>query len=354
MLAAVLQRAGYKVGLYTSPHLTDFRERIKVNGCEVPEGYVVELVEKSRAAAEPVRPSFFELTTMLAFSYFAQQQVDVAVVEVGLGGRLDTTNVITPALSIITNIGLEHTDLLGDTLEKIAAEKAGIIKPGVPVVVGEYQQEVAHVFEQKARTCGAPLTFASLRRNRYDSGKYLLDLHGDCQQQNLCTVLTAVDCLRRHNAFPISEQHVADGLRTAAATTGLRGRWQQIGDHPKTICDVAHNAHGMQLAMKQLARERQGQLHVVFGVMADKDIDSILATLPSNARYYFAQASTPRALPVEALLSKGSAVGLQGRAFATVRQALLAAKKGATPSDFIYVGGSTFVVADALAAEATA
>ncbi|MDR3188747.1 MAG: bifunctional folylpolyglutamate synthase/dihydrofolate synthase [Prevotellaceae bacterium] len=352
LLAAVLQSAGYRVGLYTSPHLSDFRERIKVNGVEIPEQRVVDFVEKHRGTIEHVRASFFELTMMMAFDFFAQQAVDAAIVEVGLGGRLDSTNVITPALSIITNIGLDHTDLLGDTLEKIAREKAGIIKSGVPVVVGEYQPEVAHVFEQAAAAHRSPLVFASRRRTAADTAAYALDLHGDYQQRNLCTVLAALDSLRERGVFSFSQRNVEDGLRTAAAVTGLRGRWEQLCGSPKIICDTAHNVHGLQQTMAQLAHTPCGQLHIVFGMVADKDVAGAAALLPRAARYYFTQAATPRALPAGALADACRAAGLQGEAFPTVAGALLAAKARAAANDLIYVGGSTFVVADALKAYA--
>ncbi|MDR1021755.1 MAG: bifunctional folylpolyglutamate synthase/dihydrofolate synthase [Prevotellaceae bacterium] len=350
MLAAALQSAGYKVGLYTSPHLNDFRERIKVNGAEIPAQRVASFVEKRRAAVERIHPSFFELTMMMAFDFFAQEKVEVAVVEVGLGGRLDSTNVITPALSVITNIGLDHTDLLGDTLEKIAREKAGIIKPEVPVVVGEYQPEVAHIFEQKAAACSAPLVFASRRYSRRDTAGYELDLHGSYQQRNLCTALAALECLRQRGVFSFSKKNIEDGLRTAAAATGLRGRWQQLRSAPKIICDTAHNAHGLQQTMAQLAGEKYGQLHIVFGMVADKDVGSAVALLPRAARYYFTQASVARAMPAIEIADKCRAAGLQGEAYPAVEQALLAAIKNAAANDFIYVGGSTFVVADALEA----
>jgi dihydrofolate synthase/folylpolyglutamate synthase len=352
MLAAVLQSAGYKVGLYTSPHLNDFRERIKVNGIEIPEQRVVDFVEQHRAAVERIRPSFFELTMMMAFDFFAQEKVEAAIVEVGLGGRLDSTNVITPALSIITNIGLDHTDLLGDTPEKIAREKAGIIKPGVPVVVGEYQPEVAHVLEQKAAGCGAPLTFASRQYSCRDAARYKLDLHGSYQQRNLCTALAAIECLRQRSVFSLSQKNIEDGLRTAAAATGLRGRWQQLCGAPKIICDTAHNPHGLQQTMAQLAREEYGRLHIVFGMVAGKDIDSAAALLPRSALYYFTQASVPRAMPADAVAGTCRTAGLQGEAYPTVAQAMLAAVKNAAANDCIYVGGSTFVVADALEAYA--
>jgi dihydrofolate synthase/folylpolyglutamate synthase len=346
MLAAVLQTAGYRVGLYTSPHLIDFRERIKVNGEEISEQAVVDFTEKNKAAVEQIRPSFFELTMMMAFDFFVQKKVDVAVVEVGLGGRLDSTNVITPALSVITNIGLDHTDLLGDTLEKIAVEKAGIIKPNVPVVVGEYQEEVAHVFERRAAECSAPLVFAS--RECVREKEYALDLHGDYQQQNLCTALTALRILRECNLFSFSETNVEDGLRHAAAITGLRGRWQQVGSNPAVVLDTGHNAHGLAQAMAQLSRLAYRRLHIVFGMVADKDIDSAIALLPKHAAYYFTQAAIPRAMQAEALAEKCRAIGLQGEAFPTVALALQAAKNSAAANDFIYVGGSTFIVADAL------
>ena len=373
MLAAVLQTAGCRVGLYTSPHLIDFRERIKVNGEMISEREVVDFAEKHRAAAECVRPSFFELTMMMAFDFFARKKVDVAVVEAGLGGRLDSTNVITPVLSVITNIGLDHTDLLGDTLEKIAAEKAGIIKPHVPVVVGEYQPEVAHVFEQKARECGAPLTFAEVNSQQSTVNSHLphkpthpsgeavrqssivnrqssitLDLNGDYQRKNLCTTLAALNVLRQRNLFSFSEKDVEEGLRHAAALTGLRGRWQQVQSNPAVVLDTGHNAHGLQLAMLQLAKVSCRRLHIVFGMAADKDIDSVVALLPKNAAYYFTQAATPRALPADVLTEKCRAAGLRGEAFSTVAQALQTAKQNAAPNDFIFVCGSGYVVGEGL------
>jgi dihydrofolate synthase/folylpolyglutamate synthase len=353
MLAAVLQNAGYRVGLYTSPHLNDFRERIKVNGGEIPEQRVVDFAEKHRDTVERLHASFFELTMMMAFDFFAQEKVEAAIVEVGLGGRLDSTNVITPALSVITNIGLDHTDLLGDTLEKIAREKAGIIKPEIPVVVGEYQPEVAHVFEQRAAERRAPLVFASRQRSGGEAANYALDLHGDYQQRNLCTALAALDCLRERGVFSFSQKNIEDGLRTAAAVTGLRGRWEQLCDKPKIICDTAHNVHGLQQAMAQLAHTAYEQLHIVFGMVADKDISGAAALLPRNARCYFTQAAIPRAMPVHALAGECRAAGLQGEAYPTVAQALHAAKARAAANDLIYVGGSTFVVAEALKACAT-
>ncbi|MDR3296858.1 MAG: bifunctional folylpolyglutamate synthase/dihydrofolate synthase [Prevotellaceae bacterium] len=347
MLASVLQRAGYAVGLYTSPHLNDFRERIRVNGIPIAQQEVARFVAAHKAAVGQVQPSFFELTTAMAFCYFAQQKVDAAVVEVGLGGRLDSTNIITPALSIITNIGLDHTDLLGHTLEEIAAEKAGIIKSGVPLVVGEYQPEVAQVFERKASECGVPITFASLQEQP-DISHYKLDLHGDYQQHNLRTVLAAIGILRQQKVFNISPRDIEDGLRTAAATTGLRGRWQQLCSAPKIVCDTGHNAHGLAQTMAQLSREKYEQLHVVFGMVADKDVDSAVSLLPKTASYYFTQASLPRALNADALAAKCRAIGLHGEAYPTVALALHAALHAASPRDFIYVGGSTFVVGEAL------
>ncbi|MDR0711789.1 MAG: bifunctional folylpolyglutamate synthase/dihydrofolate synthase [Prevotellaceae bacterium] len=352
LIAAVLQNAGYKVGLYTSPHLIDFRERIRVNGREIPEQYVAGFAEMHKATVESIHPSFFELTMMMAFEFFAQEKVDAAVVEVGLGGRLDSTNVITPALSIITNIGLDHTDLLGDTLEKIAREKAGIIKPGVPVVVGEYQPEVAHIFEQKAAECSSPLVFANRQRSSADTAKYELDLYGDYQQRNLCTAIAALDCLQERGVFSFYPKNMEEGFRTAATVTGLRGRWEQLCANPKIICDTAHNAHGLQQTMAQLAHTACGQLHIVFGMVADKDISGAVALLPRSARYYFTQADIPRALPVGALAGKCRAAGLQGEEYPTVAQALRAAKANAAANDIVYVGGSTFVVADALKAYA--
>lgn len=358
-LASVLQTAGYKVGLYTSPHLVDFRERIRVAGAMIPQDFVVDFVQHNKAFFEEIRPSFFEMTVLMAFDYFAKEHVDVAVVEVGLGGRLDSTNIITPDVSIITNISYDHQNLLGDTLAKIAAEKAGIIKRGVPVVVGEAEGDVYDVFEAKANSEHAQLFFApdyhglSLK----DEGEFLLHdkslgdfgvgLHGDYQQKNVATVLTAVDVLR-DAGYGISDTALRSGLLDVCANTGLQGRWQVLrNDAPKIVCDIAHNTAGIAYIVKQMRRENR-PLRIVFGVVSDKDVDGILSLLPPEAVYYFTRASIPRALDERLLCEKAAAHHLKGEAFGKVTDAAKAALQDAQPGDFVYVGGSNFVVADAL------
>jgi len=367
LLAAVLQAAGYTVGLYTSPHLREFTERIRLNGQELAPDYLVAWVARWRPLFEQVQPSFFEMCVALAYSYFAEAQVDVAVVEVGLGGRLDSTNVITPLVSLITNISYDHQALLGDTLPLIAAEKAGIIKPGVPVVVSQTQPEVAAVFEQKAAAEQAPLRFADqefsvlpaaapdpaadaqrLTVTRH-GGPYLPDLAlglvGEYQQLNLPGVLATVEELRRQG-FTISEEAVRTGLREVRRLTGFLGRWTIIGRQPLVICDTGHNEAGLRLTMQQLARVPHRQLHVVLGTVNDKDPTPVLRLLPPAARYYFCQANIPRALPANELAGKATAIGLRGEVWGSVSAAVQAARAAATPADVVYIGGSTFVVAE--------
>jgi dihydrofolate synthase/folylpolyglutamate synthase len=372
LLASILQEAGYKVGLYTSPHLLDFRERIKINGEMISKEFIVDFIARHKNFFESIQPSFFELTTGMAFAYFAEQAVDVAIIEVGLGGRLDCTNVITPVLSIITNISFDHTNLLGNTLTAIAREKAGIIKPGVPVVIGEAEGEVKAVFEetfsQVSCHCGldpqspAPaLIFshgiAGQARNDslsdfwiFDTPEYpgLIDeLGGFAQEKNAATVLCAVDILKK-GIFTISPQAVYAGFRYVIENTGLMGRWQIIRNHPKMVMDTGHNVAGIQYIVQQLKAERYEKLHIVFGMVNDKDISSVLALLPKDAIYYFTQASIPRALDAAKLAEQAAGFGLKGEIFHTVEEAFLAAKHLATKKDFIFVGGSTFIVADAL------
>lgn len=362
LLAAVLHQSGYRVGLYTSPHLVDFRERIRVNGEKIPESYVVDFVERHHSFFQTLHPSFFELTMCLAFDYFRAAAVDVAVIEVGLGGRLDSTNIITPQLAVITNISLDHVQFLGDTVEKIAAEKAGIIKPGIPVVIGEAEGDVRRVFEEKAAAANAPLFFAEEEdvlaagriaddgRWKYRSADYgPLDgeLGGEVQIRNTRTVLSA---LRRLTAlgFAVRPEAVREAFARVTALTGLTGRWQLVQERPRTVCDTAHNTGGMAYIARQLARQTCDTLHLVIGMVDDKDINGVLALLPASGRYYFTRASVARALPAGELAAAAARHGLIGKTYATVKEAVDAARTAATENDFIYIGGSTFVVADAL------
>lgn len=361
-IASVLQSAGYKVGLYTSPHLIDFRERIKVNGVCISEQVVVDFVEHERAFFEPLHPSFFELTTALAFKYFADQKVDFAVIEVGLGGRLDCTNIITPILSVITNISLDHTQFLGDTLEKIAREKAGIIKRGVPVVIGETTEETRPVFQQQAEIQGVTITFAKAMLLACDSvafagqltryrmpinGILQSDLHGAYQERNINTVWCALEKLREGGIL-ISEESIKDGLAHVCERTGLMGRWQQIQSRPTVICDTGHNVGGWQYLSKQLAGQRCKQLRIVFGMVDDKDINTVMSLLPASAQYYFTQATTQRAIPAQRVKDISLRFELRGYVFPTVAEAYQQAIQDADIDDFIFVGGSSYIVADFL------
>ena len=362
LLAAILQEAGYRVGLYTSPHLIDFRERIRVNGEMIEKEYVVNFVEKYRELFEPVMPSFFELTMEMAFLWFAGQKVDVAIIEVGLGGRLDSTNIITPDLSIITNIGLDHMKLLGDTVQKIAAEKAGIIKPFTPVVIGETGDvNTAQVFIEKANAVDAPIVFAEryinnfIAEKRADGWLYRADrypdlkgeLQGLAQERNARTVLTAVEVLLE-TGYTIPEEAVYKGFAHVITITGLMGRWQQLQSSPRIICDIAHNTHGLRYVVDQLLSEKYDRLHIVFGMANDKDLDSVLALMPENAFYYFTKASVKRALDEKTLQSLAVTHGLMGETFVSVQVAVNAVKENAGENDLIFIGGSSFVVADAL------
>ena len=356
-LAAILQSAGYKVGLYTSPHLVDFRERIRVNGEMIPEQRVIDFVEKERAFFEPLHPSFFELATALAFLYFKEQQVDIAIIEVGLGGRLDCTNIIRPELSIITNISYDHTQFLGDTLEKIAHEKAGIIKPNTPVVIGETNGDggVRQVFLEKAQEMGAPITFAD-EEYPYPSDLEV-ELKGFCQTRNTQTIWCALRTI--HNSQFLAEpsgkaertihnEAVRDGFAHVCELTGLMGRWQKIQDHPAVICDTAHNPGGLQYIAEQLQKTFCRQLRMVLGMAGDKDIRSSLSLLPEDAVYYFTQATVKRALPADKMAELGHELGLAGQPYPSVAEAYRTALHEASPDDMIYVGGSTFIVADLL------
>ena len=390
-LAAILQSAGYKVGLYTSPHLVDFRERIRVNGEMIPEQRVIDFVEQERTFFEPLYPSFFELTTALAFKYFEEQKVDVAVIEVGLGGRLDCTNIITPLLSIITNISFDHTQFLGDTLPKIAAEKAGIIKKGVPVVIGETNgnAEVREVFAKKAEEVGAPIVFAD------ELPHYSLDvepeLKGLCQEKNTQTILTAIriitnyalrDARRRflnessatlrdverrsekEQELRITKENTEEGFARVCELTGLMGRWQKLQERPTVVCDTGHNPAGIKYIAEQLnsmengklkienescyAKKNNYALRIVLGMVGDKDVRTSLSLMPKEATYYFTQASVKRAMPVEEFAAIGQKMGLQGKTYKTVAEAYRAALHDASADDFVFVGGSSFVVADLL------
>ncbi|MDK2852157.1 MAG: dihydrofolate synthase / folylpolyglutamate synthase [Proteiniphilum sp.] len=362
LLAAILQAAGYKTGLYTSPHLTDFRERIRVNGEMIDKAFVVHFTEQYREQFEPVMPSFFELTMEMAFLWFARQKVDIAVIETGLGGRLDSTNIITPVLSIITNIGFDHMKFLGNTLPQIASEKAGIIKQGVPVVIGEKgDMEVEQLFRNKAAALDAPIRFAeeevndlSAVRNGskwiYQTREYpslIGELGGFAQKKNTRTVLTATRLLMEQG-FTIPHNAVYQGFSQVISLTGLRGRWQQLQEKPKIICDIAHNAHGLRDVMEQLKAEQYNRLHLVFGMANDKDTSSALSLLPKEARFYFTRASVERALDERLLQEQAARQGLHGESYGSVATAVAEAIKNADENDCIFIGGSSFVVADAL------
>lgn len=361
LLASILQLNGYKTGLYTSPHLVDFRERIRIDGQMIPRQEVIDFAEKHLAPTLHIHPSFFELTMMMAFDYFARQAVDAAVIEVGLGGRLDSTNIITPDLCVITNISYDHVQMLGHTLPQIAREKAGIIKHGIPVVIGEAQGEVKQVFIDKASEVGAPIFFAeecvrfdsarqSARGWEFDSPAYphlFGELGGLCQEKNAATVLTAVARLRELG-YRITDQSVYEAFAHVTQLTGLMGRWQQLQASPRLICDTGHNTGGMQYIAHQLRNEHHDMLRIVIGMVNDKDILGVLAMLPKEATYYFTRASVPRALPQDKLEALATQTGLKGRSFPTVKEAVTAAQKESRPEDLIFVGGSTFIVADLL------
>lgn len=341
LLASVFQEAGYKTGLYTSPHLKDFRERIKINGDMIPQNTVSEFVEKHKPYLESNQLSFFEMTVGLAFDYFRSEKVDIAILETGMGGRLDSTNIVTPEVSVITNIGLDHTQFLGNTLSQIAVEKAGVIKNGVPIVIGETQLETKPVFERIASEKNAPINFAE----NADSSNYTSDLKGVYQIKNIRTVVAALRVLQK-NGWSISEENIREGLLNSIANTGLMGRWQALEETPKVICDTAHNQEGLRLVMEQLTKERYKQLHIVLGVVNDKDLASILPLFPKHAIYYFCRPNVPRGLDASLLTVRALEFGLKGEEYMSVQKAYRAALKASTDEDFIYVGGSTFVVAE--------
>ena len=360
-LAAILQSEGYKVGLFTSPHLVDFRERIRVNGECISEQYIIDFVEKERRFFEPLHPSFFELTTALAFKYFAEQKVDIAIIEVGLGGRLDCTNIITPILSIITNISKDHTQFLGNTLADIAGEKAGIIKPGVPVIIGEDLPETRPVFQQKAQKENSPIIFAQDENQQevqkaehingkmeYTTrtwGKLTGELCGDYQAKNMNTILNAVKYLTLAKNKGTSIKY---GISHVTELTGLMGRWQKIQDRPLVICDTGHNVGGWQYLAPQIKAQACRQLRIVFGMVDDKDVTTVMKMLPKNAIYYWTQATTKRAIKVEKIAELGTSLGLNGNVYPSVNKAFKAAQADAAEDDFIFVGGSSYIVADFL------
>jgi len=338
MLASILQEAGYKVGLYTSPHLKSFTERIKINGQEIPSEKVVDFIAKNKSFLSTQKLSFFEMTVGLAFDFFAEEKVAIAIIEVGLGGRLDSTNIITPEVSVITNIGLDHTQFLGETLPEIAFEKAGIIKDNIPVIIGEKQAAVKAVFETKAKEKMAFLTFAS-----DDATAYKTDLLGDYQKNN---TKTAVAAIKKLENFIISDENIKNGLLNVVKNTNLLGRWQVLQENPKVICDTAHNKEGLIYVLNQLKKEEYSQLHIVLGVVNDKKLDDVLGLFPKNAIYYFCRPNIPRGLSEEILKQNSAEYGLCGTCFTSVNEAYTNAKMNAKKTDLIYVGGSTFVVAE--------
>ncbi len=363
-IASILQEAGYKVGLYTSPHLVDFRERIRVNGEMIPKQRVVDFVEQERSFFEPLHPSFFELATALAFLYFQEQKIDVAVVEVGLGGRLDCTNIIHPDLSIITNISFDHIQFLGDTLEKIAGEKAGIIKPDIPVVIGETNghPEVKKTFWNKALETNSKIIFAEERNEIISStpntmggrtyqtrnwGKWDGELGGLCQEKNSATILAAIPELREAG-YRMSDENVKKGFQRVCENTGLLGRWQKLNEDPLIICDTGHNVGGMQYITEQLKTTPHKELHIIMGMVSDKDISTVLTMFPKEAHYYFTQASVKRALPAAEFAERARAAGLCGEKYENVAAAYEAARKNIKKGDLLFIGGSSFIVADML------
>jgi len=341
LIASVLQEAGYKVGLYTSPHLVDFRERIRINGEDIPQGFVVDFIEKHRLFLESHHLSFFEMTVGMAFQYFAEQQVDVAVIEVGLGGKLDSTNIIHPLLSVITNIGWDHMNILGNSLKEIAEEKAGIIKEKVPVVIGEFMQETKKVFDAKASVKNAPVYYASYDENIPDLDS---DLKGIYQKKNKKTAYKALQLLKVH--FDLTEQHIKTGFLRVGENTGLKGRWSILGEKPLIVTDTAHNKNGLELVMQQVRQHKYENLYIVFGVVNDKDIEGIISLLPREAMYFVAKPNVPRGLDAVELKNRLKDSGFKVQAFDGIPQALQHAKSVATSNDMIYIGGSTFVVSE--------
>ncbi len=369
MLTSIMQEAGYKTGLYTSPHLKDFRERIRINGQMISEEMVVNWVDQfvKNNSLWKISPSFFELTVAMAFDYFAQQNVDIAIIEVGLGGRLDSTNIITPEISVITNIGLDHTNLLGNTLKEIAAEKAGVIKKNIPVVIGQKQKETQKVFEDKASLGSSPLFFADdeiqidysmvgidgKQIMNVNSGNRILfpdlklDLLGTYQRKNVPAVLKVIELLQKQQ-WAIKDEHIYEGLANCSRNTGLLGRWQILGNNPLVVCDTGHNEDGIRAIVEQIKNTAYKKLHMVFGTVGDKDPEAILKLLPQDAIYYFTKSSIPRAMDEKVLAEKAKKAGLQGKSYPTVKSAFDTAIANASSNDLVFVGGSTFIVAEIL------
>lgn len=339
MLASILQEAGYRVGLYTSPHLKDFRERIRINGKPVGKKFVIDFIKKNKLFFEAHELSFFEMTVGMAFRYFEREKIDIAIVEVGLGGRLDSTNIIIPEVSLITNIGYDHVEMLGDTIAKIAFEKAGIIKPGVPVVISELQEETATVFTKIAKERGARISFAG----EVVPGIYKTSLLGSYQAKNVKGVVAAI---RELKGFKIGEKHIVDGLLNVSVNTGLLGRWQYIGKNPTVVCDTAHNTEGLTIVLDQIGQQEYTALHLVIGFVKDKNLEQILPLFPKNAHYYFCRPNIPRGLDEHVLKARALEFGLKGKAYTSVNEAVNAALGAADKTDFVFVGGSTFVVAE--------
>lgn len=341
MLASILQEAGYRVGLYTSPHLKDFRERIRINGKPISEIHIVDFIAKHKSFIAANRFSFFEMTVGMAFNYFAKEEVDISIIEVGLGGRLDSTNIIIPEISLITNIGYDHMDMLGDTLEKIAYEKAGIIKEHIPVVVSEYQIEIASVFKKIANEKFANLTFASAS----NFPEYTTSLLGEYQQRNIKGVL---ETLKGLHGFTVDTVHIQNGLQNVNVNTGIQGRWQILQENPRVICDTAHNKEGLVLVLKQLQAQRFKRLHLILGFVKGKDLDEILPLFPKKATYYFCRPSIPRGLDAEILAKKAKKYDLKGMVYDSVNEAYKAVNEEASKTDLIFIGGSNFIVAEVL------
>ena len=343
MIAAILQEAGFKVGLYTSPHLKDFRERIKINGAMISEQFVVEFVAHQKAFLEDHQLSFFEMTVGMAFSYFEKKNVDIAIIEVGLGGRLDSTNIISPEVSVITNIGLDHTQFLGDTLQEIATEKAGIIKENAPIVIGETQDEVQSIFIHKANNLNANIYFADVSIPK----TFSCSLRGNYQIKNIKTAIQTLELLKG-NGFDISDENIQMGLISIQKNTGLRGRWEVLSETPKIICDTAHNKEGLSLVIDQLQKQSFKTLHIVLGMVSDKSVENVVSLFPENAKYYFCKPNISRGLEAEILSNFFNSKGYKGQIYFSVNEAFDSAKQQASSDDLIFVGGSTFVVAEVL------
>ena len=366
MISSILQQQGYNTGLYTSPHLVDFRERIKVNGEMISEEAVVQFVEQYKNRFTKIQPSFFEITFAMALDYFRNEEVDIVVMETGMGGRLDSSNVVEPIVCLITNIGMDHTQFLGDTLLKIAGEKAGIIKNEIPIIIGQKQQTIEKVFKEKALQLDAPLIFAedivnlesrtSDKKQCFDvkiasrrKGVMCIPLLGKYQKNNLQSVLATIHQIDQQGDFPISDENIRKGLACTVKSTGIQGRWQILSEKPKIICDTGHNEDGLSFVVKQIAAEKYQKLHFVLGMVNDKDVERVLSMLPTKASYYYCKANIPRGLPVEDLAKKAKESGLKGNAYTSVNEALQAARANAKVNDLIFIGGSTFVVAEVLA-----